>query len=250
VQPLTGDDPAEVGGYRLRGRLGAGGMGRVYLASTPGGRLVAVKVVRWEYNEDAEFRERFRREVAAAQRVHGLYTAQVVDADPDAVPPWLATAYVAGPSLQQAVAEAGPLPEPTVFLLIAGVAEALQAIHAAGVIHRDLKPANVILSPDGPRVIDFGIAQALEGPGVTDRGFIGSPQFMAPEQIRSQPGSFAMDTFSLGSLAAYAALGRPPFRSPNSQVVLFRVLHEPPGPGWLPAAAARPDRALPRQAGG
>ena len=162
MQPLTSEDPAVVGGYRLHGRLGAGGMGRVYMASTPAGRPVALKVVRPELGEDQVFRARFRQEIQAARRVHGLYTAQVLDADPAATPPWLVTAYVPGPSLQQAVAGNGPMPEAMVFRLIAGVAEALQAIHAAGVVHRDLKPSNVILGHDGPKVIDFGIAQALD----------------------------------------------------------------------------------------
>ena len=151
LEPLTGDDPAEVAGYRLRARLGAGGMGRVYLAFTPGGRPVALKVMRPEFGGDEEFRARFRQEIQAAWQVHGLYTAQVLDAGPDADPPWLVTAYVAGPSLQQAVRDHGPMPAETVVQLMAGVAEALQVIHAAGVVHRDLKPSNVLLAPDGPR---------------------------------------------------------------------------------------------------
>jgi hypothetical protein len=229
VQPLASDDPAQIGGYRLRARLGAGGMGRVYLASTPAGRSVALKVVRPELGDDQDFRARFRQEIQAAQRVHGLYTAQVLDADPAAAPPWLVTAYVPGPSLQQAVAENGPMPETMVFRLIAGVAEALQAIHAAGVVHRDLKPSNVLLAPDGPRVIDFGIARALEATALTRSGMmVGSPQFMAPEQILDQPVTPAIDVFALGSLAAYAARGRPPFGDGHGAAVSYRVLHEPP----------------------
>jgi len=150
VQGLVAGDPAEVAGYRLRGRLGAGGMGVVYLGSTPGGRLVAVKVVRPELGDDVNFRARFRQEVDAARRVHGLYTAQVVDADLDASPPWLVTAFVEGPSLEEAVAGHGPLPAGSVLRLVAGVAEALAAIHAAGLVHRDLKPSNVLLASDGP----------------------------------------------------------------------------------------------------
>jgi serine/threonine protein kinase len=170
MEPLEADDPAEIGGYRLHAKLGAGGMGRAYLAFTGGGRPVALKVVRPELGDDPDFRARFRHEVAAAQRVHGLYTAQVLDADPDAAPPWPVTMYVPGLSLHQAVAVHGPMPVGTVLVLMAGVAEALQAIHAAGVVHRDLKPSNVLLAADGPRVIDFGIARALEaarspGPG-------------------------------------------------------------------------------------
>jgi serine/threonine kinase PknH len=162
MEPLTADDPVEVGGYRLRARLGAGGTGQVYLAFSPGGRPAAVKVVRPGLGEGEDFRRRFRRETQGARHVHGLYTAQVLDADPDATPPWLVTAYVPGPSLREVVERHGPMPAQTVFLLIAGVAEALLAIHLAGLVHRDLKPSNVLLAPDGPRVIDFGIARTME----------------------------------------------------------------------------------------
>jgi len=229
VKPLTGDYPQEVAGYQLRARLGAGGMGRVYLALTRGGRPLAIKVVRAEFGDDEEFRDRFRQEVVAAQRVHGLYTAQVLDADPDAQPPWLATAYVPGLSLQQAVAEHGPLPPDSVFLLIAGVAEALQAIHAAGIVHRDLKPSNVILAADGPRVIDFGIAWAASAPALTRSGIsVGSPPFMAPEQARGDPTTPSVDVFALGSLATFAVAGRPPFGVDGAVQVLYRVLNAPP----------------------
>src|SRR5215471_763171 len=229
MEPSTGDDPGEIAGYRLGARLGAGGMGRVYLAATPGGRPVALKVVRPELGDDPDFRHRFRQEVAAARRVGGLYTAQVLDADPDATPPWLVTAYVPGPSLQQAVAEHGPMPSETVLLLMAGVAEALQAIHAAGVVHRDLKPSNVLLAADGPRVIDFGIARAIEATSVTRTGMrVGSPQFMAPEQIAGQAITPAIDVFALGSLATFAALSRPPFGEGNEAAVMYRILHESP----------------------
>jgi serine/threonine protein kinase len=204
-------------------------MGRVYLALTRGGRPLAIKVVRAEFGDDEEFRDRFRQEVVAAQRVHGLYTAQVLDADPDAQPPWLATAYVPGLSLQQAVAEHGPLPPESVFLLIAGVAEALQAIHAAGIVHRDLKPSNVILAADGPRVIDFGIAWAASAPALTRSGIsVGSPPFMAPEQARGDPTTPSVDVFALGSLATFAVAGRPPFGVDGAVQVLYRVLNVPP----------------------
>jgi Protein kinase domain len=228
MEPLTLDDPGQIAGYQLRARLGAGGMGVVYLGATPGGRAVAVKVMRPELGDDRGFRERFRQEIDAAQRVHGLYTAQVIDADPTAVPPWLVTAYVPGPSLQEAVAEHGPMPAATVCQIVAGVAEALQAIHAAGVIHRDLKPSNVLLAPDGPRVIDFGIARAAEATALTRSGMrVGSPQFMAPEQVAGQPATPATDVFALGSLAAYAALGRAPFGdSGGGEAVLYRILHQ------------------------
>ena len=251
VQPLASDDPAEIGGYRLRARLGAGGMGRVYLAATRAGRSVALKVVRPELGDDQDFRARFRQEIQAARQVHGLYTAQLLDADPAATPPWLVTAYVPGPSLQQAIAEHGPMPEAMVFRLIAGVAEALQAIHAAGVVHRDLKPSNVLLAPDGPRVIDFGIARALEATALTRSGMmVGSPQFMAPEQIRDQPVTPAIDVFALGSLAAYAARGRPPFGEGHSAALSYRVLHEPPDlDGCPPQLRALIESCLRKEAG-
>ncbi|HEV2641001.1 MAG TPA: serine/threonine-protein kinase [Actinocrinis sp.] len=228
-EPLAGDDPAAVGGYRLRARLGAGGMGRVYLAFTPGGRALALKVVRPEFAEDPEFRERFAQEIRAAQRVNGVYTAQVVDAGPDAAQPWLATAYVPGPSLAAAVRRFGPLPVRTVLLLTGAVAESLAAIHAAGVVHRDLKPANVVLAEDGPRVIDFGIARAADSTPLTATGIrIGTPQYMAPEQALGQSAEPATDLFSLGSLAFYAATGRTPFGEGQEMAVLYRVVNEQP----------------------
>jgi hypothetical protein len=229
VEPLSAGDPGEVAGYRLRGRLGAGGMGVVYLAFTPGGRPVALKVVRPELGDDPDFRVRFRQEIAAARRVHGMFTAQVLDADPEGSPPWLVTAYVAGPSLARAVADHGPMPEQSVLLLLAGVAEALSMIHGAGVVHRDLKPSNVLLAGDGPRVIDFGIARAVEATAVTRTGVrVGSPQFMAPEQVRGGVVGAAADVFALGALGVFAATGRPPFGEGDTAAVLYRVLHEDP----------------------
>jgi serine/threonine protein kinase len=237
MDPLTRDDPGEIAGYRLRARLGAGGMGRVYLAFTPGGRAVAVKVMRPELGDNRDFRQRFRQEVESARRVQGLYTAQVIDADPTAVPPWLVTAYVPGPSLQQAITEHGPMPVQTVFQLVAGVAESLQAIHAAGVVHRDLKPSNVLLAPDGPRVIDFGIARAADATALTHTGMrVGSPQFMAPEQAAGQPATPATDIFGLGSLAAFAVLGRAPFGDGDGQAVLYRILNRDPNLEGCPLA--------------
>jgi hypothetical protein len=204
-------------------------MGRVYLAFTPAGRPVAIKVMRAEFGDDDEFRDRFRREVLAAKRVHGLYTAQVLDADPDAHQPWLATAYVPGLSLQQAVIDYGPLPPESVLLLVAGIAEALQAIHMASIVHRDLKPSNVILAADGPRVIDFGIARATAAPALTRSGIrVGSPSFMAPEQARGQPTMPTVDVFALGSVATYAASGHPPFGVGGTVAVLYRVINEAP----------------------
>src|SRR6185437_12332802 len=204
-------------------------MGRVYLAFTPGGRPVALKMIRTEFGDDEEFRARFGQEVAAAQRVHGLFTAQVLDADPDAPQPWLATSYVPGLSLREAVSQHGRLPRGTVLLLIAGTAEALQAIHAVGIVHRDLKPANVILAADGPRVIDFGIARAIAAPALTLHGsVVGSPRIMAPEQARGETTTPAVDVFALGSLATYAITGHPPFGTDKPLAVLGRVLYEPP----------------------
>jgi serine/threonine kinase PknH len=167
IQPLTDDDPRQVGPYRLAGRIGAGGMGRVYLATAPDGQQVAVKMVRPDLAGDAEFRDRFRREVAAARRVHGRFTAEVLAAEVDGGQPWLATAYVPGPSLRGAVNERGPMVPDSVLLLAAGLTEALRAVHAAGLVHRDLKPDNVLLADDGPRVIDFGIARAAEDTSLT-----------------------------------------------------------------------------------
>ncbi|MEU3560313.1 protein kinase [Kitasatospora sp. NPDC006786] len=235
-QELTPDDPREVGGYRLYARLGAGGMGRVYLSYTPGGRPVALKVVRPELAEDPEFRARFAQEVASARRIHGLFTAQLVDAGVEAAPPWLATTYVPGPSLQQVVRRFGPLPERTVLLLIAGIAEALQAIHATGVVHRDLKPGNVLIAPDGPRVIDFGIARAADATALTGTGLrIGSPAYMAPEQAMGRPATPATDVYALGALAVHVAGGNPPFGDGPDPSTLYRTVHEEPDLTPVPA---------------
>ncbi|MFJ9454108.1 serine/threonine-protein kinase [Kitasatospora sp. NPDC101447] len=228
-QELTADDPREVGGHLLYARLGAGGMGRVYLSYTPGGRPVALKVVRPELAEDPEFRARFAQEVASARRIHGLFTAQVVDAGVDAATPWLATTYVPGPSLQQVVQRFGPLPERTVLLLVAGIAEALQAIHATGVVHRDLKPGNVLIASDGPRVIDFGIARAADASALTGTGLrIGSPAYMAPEQAMGRAATPATDVYALGALAVHVAGGTPPFGDGPDPAALYRTVHEEP----------------------
>ncbi|MEV8093717.1 serine/threonine-protein kinase [Kitasatospora sp. NPDC085879] len=231
MQPLEPDDPQDLGDYRLLGRLGAGGMGRVYLGRTPGGRTVAVKAVRPDLARDAEFRERFRQEVAAARRVGGAWTAPVLDTDTEGPQPWVATGFVAGPSLAAAVNEHGALPEPTTRLLGVGLAEALAHVHALGLVHRDVKPSNVLLTLDGPRLIDFGIARALDAStGFTRTGHVvGSPGFMSPEQAQGQPAGPASDMFSLGAVLALAASGRPPFGDGVSgAVLLYRVLHEQP----------------------
>lgn len=226
VEPLVDGDPRRVGPFRLSGRLGAGAMGRVYLGHTPGRRPVAVKVIHPELVDDPLFRRRFRREVEAASRVHGLYVAPLVDADPDAAVPWLATAYISGPSLRDAVADHGPLPQESVLQLGAGIAEALQVIHAAGVIHRDLKPANVLLADDGPRVIDFGIAHAIGTSTLTHAGArVGTPGFIAPEQVVGDPVGPAADVFALGAVLVHAATGHLPFGEGTTEAVLYRLVH-------------------------
>ncbi|MGM0349748.1 serine/threonine-protein kinase, partial [Streptomyces sp. Adlamb9] len=235
MQPLAGDEPAAIGPYRLLGRLGAGGMGRVYLGRSAGGRTVAVKIVHPQLALDEEFRARFRREVAAARRVGGAWTAPVLDADPDAPVPWVATAYAAGPSLAAAVTDAGPLPEHTVRALAAGLAEALAAVHALGLVHRDVKPSNVLLTLDGPLLIDFGIARATDGTAsLTATGAsVGSPGYMAPEQILGAGVLGAADVFSLGAVLTYAATGQAPFPGDSSAALLYKVVHEEPELGSL-----------------
>ncbi|MEU7969831.1 protein kinase [Streptomyces sp. NPDC049097] len=230
MQPLEAGEPAVVGPYRLLGRLGSGGMGRVYLGRSAGGRTVAVKVVHPHFALDEEFRARFRREVDAARRVGGAWTAPVLDADPDAPVPWVATGYAAGPSLTSAVTDAGPLPLPGVRALGAGLAEALVAVHALGLVHRDVKPSNVLLTLDGPVLIDFGIARAIDGTAsITSTGVsIGSPGYMSPEQILGKGVAGAADVFSLGAVLAYAATGRPPFPGDSSAALLYKVVHEEP----------------------
>ncbi|MFB7331258.1 protein kinase [Streptomyces adustus] len=226
---LEPEDPRQVGRYRIVARLGAGGMGQVYLARSPGGRAVAVKTVRHELAEDGDFRRRFAREVAAARRVNGAFTAGVVDADADGSPPWLATVYVPGIPLGEAIARHGPWPARPIFALGAGLAEALEAIHAAGIVHRDLKPSNVLLAADGPRVIDFGISAASEASVLTHTGMtIGTPGFMSPEQITGQPVGPASDVFSLGVLLACTATRVGPFGTGTPHALHYRVVHEPP----------------------
>ncbi|WP_190137940.1 serine/threonine-protein kinase [Streptomyces longispororuber] len=241
MEKLGPGDPQRIGAYRLLARLGAGGMGQVYLARSGRGRTVAVKLVREELAAQDEFRGRFRQEVEAARRVGGAWTAPVLDADTEAAIPWVATGYVAGPSLQAVVShDHGPLPERSVKILAAGLANALKDIHAAGLIHRDLKPSNVLVTIDGPRVIDFGIARALET--VTDGGLtrtgalVGSPGFMAPEQVRGDRITEAADVFCLGSVLAYAATGALPFGTANSGVhaLMFRIAQEEPDLARVP----------------
>ncbi|MET7490994.1 protein kinase [Streptomyces sp900116325] len=235
MQPLEAGEPLTIGAYRLLGRLGAGGMGRVYLGRSAGGRTVAVKVVHPHFALDEQFRARFRLEVDAARRIGAQWTAPVLDADPDAPVPWVATGYVAGPPLSGAVAAHGPLPEQSVRTLGAGLAEALAAVHAQGLIHRDVKPSNVLLALDGPRLIDFGIARAIDATAsLTSTGVsVGSPGYMAPEQIRGLDISGAADMFSLGAVLAYAATGLAPFLGDSSAVLLYKVVHEEPELGEI-----------------
>ncbi|MFG2555359.1 serine/threonine-protein kinase [Streptomyces sp. NPDC048581] len=230
MQPLGVDEPTAVGPYRLLGRLGSGGMGRVYVGRSAGGRTVAVKIVHPHFALDEEFRARFRREVAAARRVGGAWTAPVLDADPEAAVPWVATGYAAGPSLAAAVTGSGALPAPSVRVLGAGLAEALAAVHELGLVHRDVKPSNVLLTLDGPLLIDFGIARAMDGTAsLTSTGVsIGSPGYMSPEQILGNGATGAADVFSLGAVLAYAATGAPPFSGDSSAALLYKVVHEEP----------------------
>ncbi|MFF0338719.1 serine/threonine-protein kinase [Kribbella sp. NPDC004875] len=231
-------DPAVVGSFAIQGRLGRGAMGAVYLARSPGGRLVAVKVVRDELAGDSGFRARFAREVTAVRKVSGAFTAAVIDADPDADRPWLATEYLPGPTLQKAIETSGPLPADGVWALAGGLAEALGAIHASGLVHRDLKPSNIVLTDNGPRVIDFGIARALEEASLTATGMvIGTPGYLSPEQITGSGIGPASDVFALGAVLVFAASGRGPFATGNPASLLHRIVNEqpniPPLPGPL-----------------
>ncbi|MDA0565712.1 serine/threonine protein kinase [Streptomonospora sp. S1-112] len=237
--PLLDGDPTRIGPYRLHGRLGGGGMGLVYLGLSPGGRPVAVKVVRPALAEDADFRRRFAQEVRAARRVGGFYTAQVVDADTEAAAPWMATAYIPGPSLHQAVADHGPLPAASVAVLGAGLAEGLGAVHACRLVHRDLKPGNVILAADGPRLIDFGIARATDTLTYTShQPVIGTAGFMSPEQGRGEEVAPPSDVFALGCVLAFAATGRSPFGTGPAEAVVYRIVREEPDLSGVPAPLA------------
>jgi len=238
MEPLRTGDPAWVGGYRLIARLGGGGMGTVFLARNTGGRPVAVKLIRAELADDQQFRLRFRLEVAAAQRIGGHWTPPVLGADTGAWRPWVATDYVPGPDLAAAVRQFGVLPEATVRVLGAGLAEGLKAVHASGLAHRDVKPSNVLLAVDGPRLIDFGIARALDADGsplARTGDVISSPGFMAPEQVDGRGAEPASDVFSLGAVLAFAATGRAPFgRSANAAAVMLRILREDPDLDGVP----------------
>ncbi|MGH3153838.1 MAG: serine/threonine-protein kinase, partial [Streptosporangiaceae bacterium] len=235
-EPLRRWDPERIGPYVILGRLGAGAMGQVYLGRSAAGRLVAVKTIKVDLAEDAGFRTRFAQEVAAAGKVSGFFTAAVVEAYPEADLPWLATAYVPAPSLARLVKACGPLPVDAVRWLAAGCAEALESIHGVGLVHRDLKPSNVLVAPDGPRVIDFGVARAAERMGVTtSRGTVGTPAYMAPEQARdTHQASAASDVYALGATLVFAATGRPPYQGDTVMDVLSRLATEEPDLSGLP----------------
>jgi hypothetical protein len=235
MEPLSANDPRTVGEFQLHARLGSGGMGRVYLGFSPAGRAVAVKVVHPELARDQQFIRRFRQEAAAARLVSGIYTAPVVTVGLDDEPPWLATVFVPGPSLDTVVSSRGPLPEAAAWRLAAGLAEALQAVHACGLVHRDLKPANVLLAADGPHVIDFGISRALDGAALTTKGMvIGTPGFMSPEQAGGEQVGPASDVFSLGCVLAYAAAGTPAFGEGAPAAVLYRLVSGQPDLARMP----------------
>ncbi|MGW2261366.1 protein kinase domain-containing protein [Streptomyces sp. NPDC001780] len=235
---LRGGDPAEIGGYRLEARLGSGGMGTVFLARTGSGRPVAIKLIHQQFAGDEEFRIRFRQEVAAARRVSGAFTAAVVDAAPEAEQPWMATTYVEGRTLAQHIATEGPLNGAELRRLAIGLAEALRDIHRVGVVHRDLKPSNVVLSPEGPRVIDFGISRAADQQTLTMTGrVIGTPPFMSPEQLQAPRGvGPRSDVFSLGTLLVYSATGQGPFDADSPYMTAYQVVHEEPSLGAVPVA--------------
>ncbi|MEU5916647.1 serine/threonine-protein kinase [Streptomyces sp. NPDC004288] len=236
---LRREDPRIVGSFRLHRRLGAGGMGVVYLGSDRRGQRVALKVIRPDLAEDQEFRSRFAREVSAARRIRGGCTARLVAADLEAERPWFATQYVPGPSLHDRVAEEGALRAADVASIGAALSEGLVAVHEAGVVHRDLKPSNILLSPKGPRIIDFGIAWATGASTLTHVGTaVGSPGFLAPEQVRGAAVTPATDVFSLGATLAYAAMADSPFGHGSSEVMLYRVVHEEPQLQGVPDALA------------
>ncbi|MHC3471951.1 serine/threonine-protein kinase [Streptomyces sp. 7R007] len=236
---LRREDPRVVGSFRLHRRLGAGGMGVVYLGSDKKGQRVALKVIRPDLAEDQEFRSRFAREVSAARRIRGGCTARLVAADLDADRPWFATQYVPGPSLHDKVADEGPLGAAEAASIGAALSEGLVAVHEAGVVHRDLKPSNILLSPKGPRIIDFGIAWATGASTLTHVGTaVGSPGFLAPEQVRGAAVTPATDVFSLGATLAYASMGDSPFGHGSSEVMLYRVVHEEPQLHGVPDALA------------
>lgn len=240
MKPLAPYEPRRIGPFTLLGRLGHGAMGTVFLGQLPSGRLAAVKVVKPELAENTVFRERFAREVAAARAVGGFFNAPIVDADPAAAAPWLATAFIEGPTLDDAVFQNGALSTEAATTVVLGLAEALVAIHHARLIHRDLKPSNIILAPDGPRVIDFGIARALDNHRITSYGsVIGTPQYMSPEQSRGDDDlSAASDVFALGGVLVFASTGHPPFYGGHYAAVLNNIQTAAPDLDGVPRPLA------------
>ncbi|MGW2090510.1 serine/threonine-protein kinase, partial [Streptomyces sp. NPDC001880] len=239
MDALRPQDPVRMGAYHLLARLGAGGMGQVYLGRSPGGRLVAVKVIREEISDHPEALARFRRETATVEAVRSAYTAQLIEASLDAPPYWLATEYVSGPTLRGAVGASGPFPPDSALRLLAALAEGLAAVHAHGVTHRDLKPHNVILSPQGPQLIDFGIARGLEQTILTRDGMVsGTPGYTAPEVLLRNEVGPAADVFALGATLAWTATGRPPFGTGEPAAVSYRTVHED-----IDLAGVRPELA-------
>jgi len=236
MDPLLPTDPRTIGPFRVDGRIGAGGMGQVYLGTDPNGRRAAIKVAHSELTADERFRERFRREIRMASTIPGWFTAAVLAADPDAAPPWLATAYVDGPSLQVRVRDGGPLPPPEVAALGARLAAGLAIVHATGLVHRDLKPANVILSAHGPRLIDFGIARGLDAAGLTGTGnLMGTPSFMSPEQATGSRdvGPYS-DVFALGALLVFASTGESPFDAGTVAGSIYKIVNTVPDVSAVP----------------
>ncbi|MQY02937.1 serine/threonine-protein kinase [Actinomadura macrotermitis] len=235
-EALRPDDPVRLGSYRLTGRLGEGGQGVVYRAEAPGGGPVAVKLLRTGLEPGSEARARFLRELDAAKRVARFCTAAVLDADVDGAQPFIVSEFVDGPSLSQVVRAEGPRSGGALERLAVGTATALAAIHQAGIVHRDFKPHNVLLGPDGPRVIDFGIARALDGATITADGMIGTPAYMAPEQVAGERAGPPADVFAWGSTVVFAACGRPPFGSDALHAVLLRIRDGEPDLGGLTGA--------------
>ncbi len=240
MEPLEAHDPRQIGPFTLDGRLGGGGMGIVFRGRLPSGRLAAVKLVHPHLAHERAFRERFRREIDNAKAVGGFFNAPIVDANPDATIPWLATAYIEGPTLEDAVEDNGPLSAEMAAIVMVGLAEALTAIHHAGVIHRDLKPSNIILAADGPRVIDFGIARALDDFRITSYGAVmGSPQYMSPEQASGEAElTPASDVFALGSVLVFASSGHPPFYGGHVLALLHNIRYTAPDLEGVPPALA------------
>ncbi|WP_194894271.1 serine/threonine-protein kinase, partial [Catenulispora pinisilvae] len=250
IQPLLEADPRQIGPYSVRGRLGQGAMGSVYLGFAPTGQAFALKVLRQDFASDRDFRKRFTREIAAARAVHSPFVNAVTDADPNAATPWLASYFIPGPPLSAAVQLAGPFSPRSVAHLGVGIGLALQAIHTAGIVHRDLKPANVLVASDGPRVIDFGIARATDASMLTATGMrLGTPSFMAPEQVAGADVEAPADVWAIGGMLIYAATGRTPFGDGNAMAILYRVEnHEPDLQGLEPALAHIARRCLTKEA--